>query len=200
MSSVGRQQFRPTVVVLVGESGSNICAHLLALGRLLPVEFHDGVGLLEVDEAASRVRLRAGARPDVPPQENLELAQAVRSALRGAQAERTVRAIQRAGHAVPVPHAQIYVVGHTASQAFPDILDVLAAELAETRIPASVSYLLSDVPPNPDRLPSWRQHLYRPDGDMPHANFCYLYEEIGHHTPFHPQQYNEYAAPKPLSA
>lgn len=199
MASVVRAQFRPTIILFVGASGANICAHLRTLGRLLPDELHDGVALIEVDESTFRARLHSGIRANADIRENLALAEALHPALRTVQGERTVRAIQHAGHAVPVAHAQIYVVGHTTTQTLPDVIDHVRAALVDPPIAANITFLLSDMPPNEDALPRWRERLFDQD-DMPHVDFCFLYEELGHHHTFHRQEDIEYAAAEALFA
>jgi hypothetical protein len=199
MASIVRAQFRPTIILFVGASGANICAHLRTLGRLLPEELNDGVALIEVDEPSFRARLHTGIRADTDARDGLALAEALHPALRAVQGERTVRAIQQAGHAVPVSHAQIYVVGHTTAQTLPDVIDHVRAALADPPIAANITFLLSDMPQDQDALPRWRERLFDHD-DMPHVDFCYLYEELGHHHTFHRQEDIEYAAAEALFA
>ncbi len=199
MTSVVRAQFRPTIILFVGANGANICKHLLTLGRLMPAELHDGVALIALDDTLFRARLHAGIRPEAEIRDALSLAEALHAALRTVQGERTVRAIQRAGHAVPIAHAQIYVVGHTTTQTLPDVIDSIRAALVEPSIAANITFLLSDMPQNQDALPRWRERLFN-HGDMPHVDFCYLYEELGRHHTFHRQDDIEYAAAEALFA
>src|SRR5262249_37501497 len=220
MSNVVRLQFRPTIIVFVGETRRRICAYVVALCELLPSELHGGVGLIEVDDEMRQARSILLPQAEAVVLEEGEPHEALRTALRMVQSDRKVRSIQGAGYAVPDPHVQIYLVGHTSAQAFPHLLSVIRDELADTspipvvsslqasnvggsiddekktRLAAHISYLLTDMPPNPIGVArsTWHADLVPQEGEMSAANFCFLYEEIGHRDTFHSQADIEYAA------
>ena len=207
MSSVVRLQFRPSILIFVGESGRNIYQHLTSLLAVLPQDLHGGVGLLAVAERGSYARtlpLRDADEDALTQGESQAeagpLAELLAAMLRRVQSDREIRAIQQRGYAVPVPQTQIFIAGHTTSPAFPLVLEAVTAELRRSRITTQICYVLSDVPHDTDSLPSWKRHLLGDTGQMPEVNFSFLYEEMGQRGTFHSQAETEYAAAEALFA
>ncbi|HEX7967520.1 MAG TPA: hypothetical protein VF502_04830, partial [Stellaceae bacterium] len=210
MSSVVRLQFRPSILIFIGESGRNIYEHLTSLFAVLPEDLHGGVGMLAVSERAPHAYAQvlsllgadddaATAREDARGEAG-PLAELLAAMLRRVQSDREIRAIQQRGYAVPVPQTQIFIAGHTTSPAFPMVLDAVAEELRRSRITTQICYVLSDVPHDTESLPSWQRHLLGDAGQMPEVNFSFLYEEMGQRGTFHSQAETEYAAAEALFA
>src|SRR5262249_52847688 len=180
--------------------------------ELLPSELHGGVGLIEVDDGVRQARSILLPLAEAVGLEEGEPHEALRTALRMVQSDRKVRSIQGAGYAVPDAHVQIYVAWHGRARAIPHGMRVISDELADTspipvvaspqaskgeglvrnerkdtRLAAPISYLLTDMPPNPTGVARWHEHLVPQEGEMSDANFCFLYEELGHRDTFHSQ-------------
>ena len=75
-----------------------------------------------------------------------DFAQVFARVLRTVQGERRRHEIENQGYPIPIPRAQIYIVGHTSSLWISRVTEEVAKELRDDRLSTLINYLLIDYP------------------------------------------------------
>lgn len=191
MAAPVQLQFRPSLIICVGDSGAQIRAQVSQLLTGLDVPLQPGIALLQVaeDDLAQAVPYPAGDTfpPHAPTQPD-SLAILIEQSLEVVQGLGTLQGIADAGYAIPDRRTHIYIVGHARSQTVAAVLaavrETLQTRVSEHLIP-HVFYVLSnlrDDAPEADDPASTRHPRVAPlpvnlmDREAP--AFCLLFERM----------------------
>lgn len=152
MTELVRLQFRPGLVICVGEDGIAVGKYLQGLLQGLDRPLAQGVGILTVDEDGSNqaTPLEPGADfPQRMPHLTESLPDSIEHMLEYVQGMLHPQNIEVAGYPIPDSHTQIYIVGHKDSATVGMVMHAvrtLIREQMEENISAPICYLLNALP------------------------------------------------------
>lgn len=191
MAAPVQLQFRPSLIICVGDSGAQIRAHVSQLLTGLDAPLLPGIAILQVaeDDPIQAVPFPPGdAFPAHAPTQPDTLVRLIEQSLEVVQGLGTLQGIAEAGYAIPDRRTHIYIVGHARSQtvaaALAAVRETLHTRVSEHLIP-HVFYVLSnlrdDAPDAADPTPTARRlatslPVNLVDREAP--AFCLLYERM----------------------
>jgi hypothetical protein len=167
MGKVVPGQFRPTVIIFTGETGTakpaaaqggngatalsalSIYEYFCGLIPMLDQRLLPGIAMLTVEDGSTDALWLPATSPDpnASPPVGSNAVQLLHSALTTVQGNRLKQRIEAAGYSMPNPYPQIYIVGQTQSLWIGQVAAWVNQALANDRSLSFVAYLLNDNPP-----------------------------------------------------
>jgi len=187
-------QFRPSLIIFVGETGRQIHEQFFGPKKLLAnldQPLRQSVGLLQVQTQQNEIEpLPSEAEfpddPDVPKTKG-SIQETIYRSLASVQLDRRRLAINSAGYAVPNPRTQILIVGDLEKEnalQMAEVLRIVREVVRQNGFETNVCcFLNSYKPQTDDHSPKLKKYLDDRGTalkwiDYEIANFCYLYEHM----------------------
>ncbi|HTK12123.1 MAG TPA: hypothetical protein VL485_33435 [Ktedonobacteraceae bacterium] len=185
-------RFRPSLIIFIDETGSQICEQLKLIARFTDFDpvLCQSVALLQVDSQtgqATPVPLGEEFADERTPKQEGPLEQIFEKALRDVQNRRRLQNIHDAGYPVPNPRTQIFLVGDAHSPELAKIHATVRHRLRRNRLGTLVCYVVNSYHMRQRSgplgagevdvtLPLDNNAAYWIDRQVP--NFCFLYEDL----------------------
>jgi hypothetical protein len=176
-------QFRPSLVIFVGETGRQIYEQFFGPEKLLAnldQLLRQSVGLLYLQAQQDEIEpLSSEAEfPDDSdmPKTRGSMQDTIPRSLESVQSDRRIRAVESKGYAVPNPRTQILIVGDLEKEnalQMARVLRIVREAVRQRGFDTNVCYFLNSYKPSSDDHSST---LTKEWIDYEVANFCYLYE------------------------
>src|SRR5450631_3188637 len=189
-------RFRPSLILFVDETGTQVCKQLKLITRFTDFDpvLCQSVGLLQVDSQTQQttpVSLGDKFADNRTPQEEGPLEQILELVLRDVQNKTRLQSIVEAGYPIPNTRTQIFIVGDAHSPELAKIHEVVRTRLNKSRFATLVCYVVNSFhmrqlsgPLHTDQsyletdpaYPINHTQAYWADRQVP--NFCFLYEDL----------------------
>jgi hypothetical protein len=187
-------QFRPSLIIFVGDTGRQIHEQFFGPEKLLAnldQSLRQSVGLLYLQAQQNEIEplpsdAEFPADPDIPRNKG-SMQETIYRSLVSVQLDRRRLAVNTAGYAMPNPRTQILIVGDLEKEnalQMAEVLRIVREMVLQNGFDTNVCYFLNSYKPLlDDHSPKLKKYLDdRATSlkwiDYEVANFCYLYEHM----------------------